>query len=344
MSDGLILFPEQASTSAEKVDALLAFLLGVSTVVTAIIATAILYFCFKYRRRPGAPRPPRILGSLRLELFWTALPLVFGLAMFVWGAKIYIFVSTPPPNALEVYVVGRQWMWKIQHATGQREINELHVPVGQPVKLILTSEDVIHSFFVPAFRIKCDAVPGRYASIWFEATKTGTFDLFCAEYCGTNHSGMVGRIVVQSPQDHQQWLGNRAEGSLALEGRKRFLHYQCTACHTGDALARAPLLEDLYMQPVPLRDGSSKIADENYLRESILVPDAKVVAGYEPIMPSFQGQIPEDELIELIAYLKTARRGQTPPRIDEAQPPRVEAKPEPGNKKPASQDRPEQRR
>ncbi len=331
MDAAFSLFPEQASTTAQRVDALLLFLLAVSAAMSALIAGLIVFFCVKYRRRPGDGPTPPIRGSLKLEAFWTAVPLVTGLVVFVWGADVFFFMNRPPRNAIEVYVEGRQWMWKLQHATGQREINELHVPVHQPVKLILTSDDVIHSFFVPAFRIKTDALPDRFTYAWFEATKTGTFNLFCAEYCGTNHSGMIGRVVVMQPEEFQAWLSRRAEGSLALEGRKRFLHYQCVACHSADALARGPILEDLYNQPVHLANGRTVIADENYLRESILRPDAKVVAGFEPIMPSFEGQIPEEELIQLIAFIKALPRGQTPSRIDQSAPPAV-VKPGPAPK------------
>lgn len=197
--------------------------------MTVLIAGAILYFAAKYRRRPDSGPTPRIDGSLRLELFWTAVPLVVGLVMFGWAMNVYLYIAQVPANAKEVYVVGKQWMWKVQHPGGQREINELHVPLGEPVKLILTSEDVIHSFYVPAFRIKVDVLPGRYVETWFQPTKTGVYHLFCAEYCGTGHSSMIGSVVVMEPRDFQTWLTNRAENSLALEGRKLFLKFQCVA-------------------------------------------------------------------------------------------------------------------
>ncbi|MEN6497687.1 MAG: cytochrome c oxidase subunit II [Thermoguttaceae bacterium] len=330
----ITLFPEQASTAAERVDALFWFLTAVSTVMTVLIAGAILYFAAKYRRRPDSGPTPRIDGSLRLELFWTAVPLVVGLVMFGWAMNVYLYIAQIPANAKEVYVVGKQWMWKVQHPGGQREINELHVPLGEPVKLILTSEDVIHSFYVPAFRIKVDVLPGRYVETWFQPTKTGVYHLFCAEYCGTGHSSMIGSVVVMEPRDFQTWLTNRAENSLALEGRKLFLKFQCVACHSADALARAPVLEGLYGSRVPLKDGREVIADEEYLRQSIVEPDAKIVAGYEPIMPSFKGQIEEEEIIKLIAFLKTLPPGGTPDRVDRAPPPEAErrATPEPQEK------------
>jgi cytochrome c oxidase subunit II len=224
-----------------------------------------------------------------------------------------------------VYVVGRQWMWKLQHPDGQREINELHVPVGRPVRLVLGSEDVIHSFFVPDFRVKQDAVPGRYTSMWFEATKPGRYRLYCTEYCGTDHSKMVGWVVAQDPADHQEWLSARADLSLAQRGRRRFLQLQCVTCHTGDSQARAPNLENVYNRPVRLQDGRTVLADENYLRESILNPRTKVHAGYEPIMPTFQG-ISEEELLEVVAFIKALKPGGTPPRNEDSSPPQSDPK------------------
>jgi cytochrome c oxidase subunit 2 len=315
------LFPDQASTSAQRVDALYFFLLGISGFFSLLIAGSIIYFAIKYRRRAAGHQTPRITGSLRLETFWTVVPFCIAMVTFVWGASVYFHLARSPDNALEIYVVGKQWMWKVQHPGGQREINELHIPIGQPVKLILTSEDVIHDFFVPAFRAKVDVLPGRYSHTWFQATKTGPYHLFCSQYCGTNHSGMIGWVIVQEPAEYQAWLDRHAEGSLALEGRKLFLKYQCVSCHSADARASAPVLEGLYRQPVRLQDGRTVIADETYLRESILKPDAKIVAGFEAIMPTFQGQIDEDEMIKLIAFLKSLQPGQTPPRIDDAEPP-----------------------
>jgi cytochrome c oxidase subunit 2 len=315
------LFPEQASTGAEAVDRLFFFILGVAGFFTVLIAWLVIRFSVIYRQRRPDERPPRIEGSLKLELFWTAVPLAIALFIFVWGVEVYFHLAQPPQDAMEIYVVGKQWMWKMQHPDGQREINELHVPVGQPVKLTMISEDVVHSFFIPAFRTKADVLPGRYTHTWFHATKTGRYHIFCAQYCGTNHAGMVGSIVVLEPAEYQTWLRSHAEGSMALEGRKLFLHYQCISCHANDAMARGPSLEDLYQREVTLRDGRRVLADETYLRKSIVNPDADVVAGFEPIMPSFQGQISEEELLKLVAFLKTLRHGQTPPRVDSAAPP-----------------------
>jgi cytochrome c oxidase subunit 2 len=212
-------------------------------------------------------------------------------------------------------------MWKFQHPEGQREINELHVPAGRAVKLLLTSEDVIHSFFVPDFRIHMDVLPNRYTSVWFNATRPGTYHLFCSQYCGTNHAGMVGTVHVLEPWEYQDWLHLHAEGSLALQGRKTFLKYRCVSCHSADGQARAPVLEELYGRRVPLRDGGTAVADDEYIRESIYYPGAKVVAGYENIMPTFKGQVSEEEVIELIAFIKSLRRGETPVRVEEFPPP-----------------------
>jgi cytochrome c oxidase subunit 2 len=312
------LFPERASVNAYRVDALFFFAVAVTGLMTLLVTVLIIYFGIKYRRRGEGQRTPRILGSLRLELFWTVSPLVVFAIMFWWGAKVFTAVALPPPGAMEVYVVGKQWMWKIQHQDGHREINQLHVPLGEPVKLTLTSEDVIHDFFVPAFRQKLDVIPGRYVSTWFQPTKVGTYHLFCSQYCGTNHAGMVGSVVVMRPADYQEWLNStHVEGSLALEGRKLFLKLQCVTCHSANFNARAPVLEELFGRPVHLADGRTIIADDAYLRESILYPRAKIVQGWEPIMPTFKGQVDEEDLIRLIAFIKSLPRGGTPMRTEE---------------------------
>lgn len=323
--DTVTLFPEQASTFAADVDALFTFTVAVSVLVSVLIAGLIVRYAIRYRRRPDAPPPPRIIGSTPLEITWTLATLAVFLMIFAWGAIVYFRMIQPPENALPIYVVGKQWMWKIQHPGGQREINELHVPVGQPVKLLLTSEDVIHSFSVPAFRMKRDVLPGRYVVAWFEANRPGTFRLYCNQFCGTDHSRMVGQVVAMEPTDYQSWLESRAEGSLALEGRKHFLKLQCVSCHgvAPDERPRAPILENLFGRTVALRDGRSIVADEMYIRESILDPRAKIAAGWEPIMPTFRGQITEEDLIPLVVYVKSLRPGQTPLRTEEAPPPNV---------------------
>jgi cytochrome c oxidase subunit 2 len=303
------------------VDALFLYITAVTLFFSLLIAVLVAVFAVKYRRRSEAERPRPIIGSTRLETFWSLVPLGIVLVMFFWGASLYFRLTHPPADALEVYVVGRQWMWKLQHADGQREINELHVPVGRPVRLLMTSEDVIHSFFVPAFRVKQDVLPGRYTMTWFQATKPGRYHLFCAEYCGTGHSYMVGSVVVQEPAEYEAWLAERAEGSMALEGRKLFLQLQCIACHSADAQAAAPVLESLYGRTVQLADGTSVVADEAYLRESILDPRRKVAAGYQPIMPTYKGQVGEEQLFQVIAFLKALGPGGTPPRVERTAPP-----------------------
>lgn len=310
-------FPEQASAYAEKADRLFFFLCATTGSVALLVTVLLLGFSWRYRRSRVGEGTPYIKGSIPLELFWTLSPLVVFVAMFAWGASVYSTLLHPPPDADEVYVVGKQWMWKLQHPGGQREINELHLPVNRAVKLTLTSEDVIHDFFVPAFRTKIDVLPGRYVSTWFLPTRTGTFHLFCSQYCGTGHAQMIGSVIVMEQAEYESWLDSHAEGSLALEGRKLFLKLQCVSCHSADARARAPVLEGLYGRTVYLEGGGSVVADDGYLRESILKPRIKVVQGWQPIMPTFKGQVNEEELIQLIAYLKSLRPGDTPPRTDE---------------------------
>src|SRR5262249_30641106 len=261
----LPLFPDQGSTLAPRVDNLFFFLCAVTGSVGLFITLLIIVFAVKYRRRSEGERTPRMTGSVKLELFWTLGPLCVFMVMFVWGASVYTAAVRPPDDATEIYVVGKQWMWKVQHPGGQREINELHVPVNQPVKLTLTSEDVIHDFFVPAFRTKVDVLPNRYVHTWFHATKPGRYHILCAQYCGTNHSAIVGEVVVMEQADYEDWLNGHAEGSLALEGRKLFLKFQCVTCHSADSRARAPVLENLYGREVRLRDGKTVVANEDYL-------------------------------------------------------------------------------
>ena len=243
-----------------------------------------------------------------LEITWTIIPLLITMVIFVWGASVFFAMSRPPAETLNIYVVGKQWMWKFQHLDGQREINELHVPVGRAVKLIMTSEDVIHDVFIPAFRTKADVIPGRYSHLWFEPTKAGTYNLFCAEYCGTRHSGMIGKVVVMEPDDYQTWLGGGAqEGSLASAGQKLFADLACNTCHRPDAQGRGPVLENLFGKTVALQQGGSVVVDEAYIRESIVNPAAKIAVGFQPIMPAFQGLVSEEGLLELIEYVKSLK-------------------------------------
>ncbi len=314
MLEKLGLFPVAASTHAARVDALYLFLVGVSSFFALLIATLIVVFAIRFRRRAEDERPMPIEGSLALELTWTIIPFCLAMVIFFWSARVFVALRTPPRNAIDVFVVGKQWMWKVQHLEGRREINELHVPRGQPVKLTLTSEDVIHSFYVPAFRIKQDAVPGRYTDEWFEATTPGTYHLFCAEFCGTWHSRMIGRIVVMEPADYQAWLSGGDAGagagsatSVAASGEALFHSLGCATCHRGEAGDLGPALAGIVGTKVRLQSGDTVEVDDGYLRESILNPQAKVVAGFRPVMPTFKGQVSEEDLLQLITYIKTLR-------------------------------------
>jgi cytochrome c oxidase subunit II len=290
---------------AGNVDALYIFLLVVSGMMCLLIFTCILVFAAKFRARPGHVAEQNE-GSIPLEITWSAIPFLVFMVIFVWGAAIFFKERTPPKGATEVYTVAKQWMWKFEHVEGQREINELHVPVGRDVKMIMTSQDVIHSFYVPAFRIKQDVLPGRYTTTWFHATKPGTYHLFCAEYCGTMHSGMIGDVVVMEPAQYEEWLGGgTAMGSLASTGKAMFTSLGCPTCHRFDTQGRGPNLTGIFGKPVLLDDGRTVTADENYIRESILVPGAKVVSGFKPIMPTFQGLVSEEQLNALVAYVKS---------------------------------------
>ncbi len=269
------------------------------------IAVFLIYSAWRYRRRDPNELPSQNALNIPAEVTWITLPAILFLAMFTFGTKLYFDVERPPDNAEDVYVVAKQWMWKTQHVGGQREINTLHVPVGRAIRLNMISQDVIHSFFVPAFRIKQDVLPARYTTIWFRAVKPGTYHLFCAEYCGTEHSQMIGWIYALEPKDYERWLGQGgAEGSLASTGEKLFHQFGCSNCHHFNGHGPGPDLEGLYLRPVELNNGETVIADETYIRESILKPAAKVVRGFRPIMPVFQGRMTEDEVVALIAYIK----------------------------------------
>jgi cytochrome c oxidase subunit II len=305
-------FPEQASKTAGQVDTLLVCLILVTGTITFGIAAVIIFFLAKYRKRVAADRTPPKSESLPIEVTWSVIPFFIFLGFFGWGAKIYFDESEVPNNAMEVHVIGKQWMWKLEHMQGKREINELHVPLGQTVKLMMTSQDVIHSFFMPAFRIKEDVLPGRYTTQWFKATKEGTYPIFCAQYCGTNHALMIGQVIVMTPTDFAAWLKTGRETmSVAQRGEQLFHSFGCSGCHAAQTAVRAPLLEGIYGSQVPLADGRIVHADERYLRDCILIPNTQVVAGFDPVMPSFQGRISEDDLFAIITYLKSI--GSSPP-------------------------------
>ncbi len=293
---------------AARVDALYLFLVVLTAFFTVLIAGLIIVYAVQFKRTTPDAIGARIHGGLVLEITWTVIPLLISLVIFVWGAQVFFAMSRPPDETLNVYAVGKQWMWKFQHLDGQREINQLHVPVGRAIKVMMTSEDVIHDLFVPAFRVKADVIPGRYTTIWFEPTKPGTYPLYCAEYCGTKHSGMIGEVVVMQPNDYQVWLaGGQREGTLAQAGEKLFTDMACITCHRADAQGRGPILQGLYGQTVPLASGGTAFVDEAYIRESILTPGAKVVNGFQPIMPTFQGLVSEEGLLQLIEYVKSLK-------------------------------------
>jgi len=310
MWKNLPLFPERASALAWQVDGLYFLLTAVSAFFTLLIFVLVFVFAVKYRRSVH-PHPVQIEGSLPLELMWTLIPLGICMVFFAWGSLIYFQEARPPKGAMEVYAVAKQWMWKFEYEGGQRDINQLHVPVGRDVKMIMSSQDVIHSFYVPAFRIKADVLPGRYTETWFHPTKTGTYHLFCAEYCGTDHSGMIGQVIVMEPAEYQAWMsGGNTTGSLVSNGEQLFQQLGCATCHRFDTQGRGPNLIGIFGKPVLLDDGRTVVADENYVRESILNPGAKIVSGFKPIMPTFQGQVSEENLMALVAYIKSLSQSQ----------------------------------
>jgi cytochrome c oxidase subunit II len=333
------LVPDQASMQAPWIDHLSLFVIAISVFFSVVMVFLLVYFGIRYRRRAEdeLANPTHVEHGITLETVWSLALLALFLFIFFWSADVYFAMNRPPENANEIYVVGRQWMWKIQHPEGQREINQLTLPVGEPVRVVITSEDVIHSFFIPAFRNKMDAVPGRYTFMWFTPSRIGEYHIFCAQYCGTEHSRMIGTVRVLSREDYQAWLsGPRADLSMATRGRQLFLKHQCIACHAGDTTARAPSLEDLYKREVTLDDGRKVIADENYIRESIRLPRAKIVAGWKPIMPQFDppdspndprdNRMSEAELQDIVAFIKTLKKGATPTRNERT--PAPDAKPE----------------
>jgi cytochrome c oxidase subunit 2 len=332
---GLPIFPAEASTMAGRVDALYFFLVAMSAFFIVLIGSLVLYFSIRYRRRSASAVGAKVSSALALELAWTLIPLALSMGIFVWASSLYYSMSAAPADALDIYAVGKQWMWKFQHLEGQREIDELHVPAGRAVRLTMTSEDVIHSFYVPEFRIKADVLPGRYTTAWFTPTKPGRYHLFCAEYCGTKHSGMVGSIYVMEPAEFEAWLGGGTGGeTLAASGQKLFADRACASCHRSDAEGRGPALEGLFGKAVKLSTGEVVTADEGYIRESILNPGAKITAGFQPIMPTFQGLLSEEQLLQLIEYIKSlgAKPGQAAGAAAEAPPPAVATKPAPPKK------------
>ena len=310
--NGFERFIAPASTGAHQTDALLLALTLISVTVIGGITLTMVVFAARWHEGHRAPRsegsPKR---NRKLEVVWIGVPLVGFLGIFLWAAILYHNLRTPPADALTINVVAKQWMWKIQHPDGQREINQLHVPAGRPVELVMTSQDVIHSFFVPAFRIKQDVLPGRYTNLWFNATRPGRYQLFCAEFCGTDHSRMLGTVIVMSPTEYSDWLAaNPGEGSLAMQGGALFREFGCSGCHGASSTVHAPDLAGLYGRTVHLSDGGAVRADTRYIRDSILLPNSQVVAGYESIMPSFEDQVSEEDVLKLVAYIRSLNPAQ----------------------------------
>jgi cytochrome c oxidase subunit 2 len=303
-------FPVEASTIAGNVDLLMAALISISCLLTSGVVALIAYFSIKYRRGNAVDRSNPTLSSNKIEFSWIFGLLILSVGTFTWATILYFRIFRPPENPLEIYVVGQQWMWKFQHTEGPREINELHIPKDRPIRVIMTSQDVIHSFYVPAFRVKYDVIPGRYTSIWFEPTKTGTFHIFCAEYCGTQHSEMIGSVIVMEQREYADWLSGVQVGApIAQSGEQLFSQLGCSNCHAPGTGNIGPSLVGLFGEPVPLQSGETVIADENYIRESILFPKRKIVAGYDPVMPSYEGQISEEQLLQLVEFIKSIGSG-----------------------------------
>lgn len=340
------LFPEQASSIAGQIDTLYFVLIGLALAFAVPIPFIILYFTIKYHRTAEADRSNLLINNLKLEVAWAIGPLILAMGIFFWSANMYASVyGQEPDGAIEIYVIGKQWMWQAQHPQGRRENNTLHVPVGVPVRLIMTSQDVIHSFYVPAFRVKRDILPGRYTTVWFEATEVGEYHLFCAEYCGTDHSRMRGTVVVMDIDAYQRWLGNEPEpviestapdnssniitdtvissgaprGSMAARGEEIFRQQECQSCHVSNGNGVGPSLVGLYDSRVQFQNGEIITADENYIRSSILDPQKWVLPGYPPVMPTYEGQLSEEELMQLIAYLKALSSSSAPEQPDQSE-------------------------
>jgi cytochrome c oxidase subunit II len=306
-------FPDEASNFAGNVDSLFSFILLTCLFFSVTVTLLVIFAAFKYKRKSEGEVGDTVEGNMAMEIGWTLLPLVIAIGIFAWGAVIYVNFRTAPKDTLDIYVIGKQWMWKLQQPNGRKEINELHVPLNRNIKLIMGSEDVIHDFYVPAFRVKMDVVPGRYNTLWFRPTKVGKYHFFCSQYCGTNHAIMGGWVTVQDPAEYAAWLSDEG-GDLnpVSAGEKLFTQLACVTCHIGNGTGRAPSLNGVYQGKVLLADGSTVVADEAYIRESILQPKAKIVAGYQPVMPTFQGLVTEEQILNLTAYIKSLQSQPVP--------------------------------
>src|SRR5688500_6302094 len=328
---GIPIFPDQASSFAMDVDALYFFVIAVSAFFALLVAVLVIAFGIKFHRRHAGEVGARIEGNLPMELLWSVIPTIISMVMFGWGASVYYHLRRPPDEAMHIYAVGKQWMWKFQHLEGQREINELHISAGRPIRITSSSADVPHSLYFPAFRTKMDAIPGRYTELWFEANTPGTYHIFCTEYCGTNHSGMIGSVTVLEPSQYQAWLQGGGEGgTLAQRGARVFESQACGSCHLESGQGRGPSLKDIVGKTETLQDGSTVVVDDAYLRESILTSQAKIVNGFQPLMPTFQGLISEENLVALIEHVKSLspNAATTAPAASPASPNATAGKPE----------------
>jgi len=326
MFSGIPLFPQQASTLAADVDALYLFIVAVTAFFGILTTVVVVYFAAKYRTDDPLKVGARIHGSIPLELAWSIIPFLISIVIFVWSANVFFDLVRPPDQTLEIYATGKRWMWKFQHLDGQNEINELHVPAGRAIKVTFTSEDVLHSLFFPAFRTKADAIPGRYSTVWFTPTIIGEHHLFCAEYCGTNHSGMVGKVIVMEPTAYEAWLSGNVTGStLVARGERLFGDLACNTCHLSDGRGRGPSLANKFGAAERLASGATVPVDEAYVRESILLPQAKLVDGYQPLMPTFQGLVSEENVMALVEYVKSLRAAR--PEASRAEAPEEHASP-----------------
>jgi len=305
MLSSIPIFPAQASTFAADVDKLYFLILAVTSFFAIAVVIFVAVFAIKYQDESGTQVGAPIHGSIPLELAWSFIPFVISIGIFAYATIVYFEIVRPPAETLQIYSTGKRWMWRFQHINGRAEINELHVPKGRPVKITFTSEDVLHDIYIPAFRVKADAIPGRYSEIWFEPSQIGDFHLFCAEYCGTKHSGMIGRVVVMEPRDYQAWLSGSDGQPLAVRGQQLFQQLACVTCHLNDGTGRGPSLAGVYGSKVELANGAGVVADDGYIRESILTPQMKLVSGFQPVMPTFQGLVNEEGVMSLIEYIKS---------------------------------------
>jgi len=305
MLSSIPIFPAQASTFAADVDKLYFLILAVTSFFAIAVVIFVAVFAIKYQDESGTQVGAPIHGSIPLELAWSFIPFVISIGIFAYATIVYFEIVRPPAETLQIYSTGKRWMWRFQHINGRAEINELHVPKGRPVKITFTSEDVLHDIYIPAFRVKADAIPGRYSEIWFEPSQLGDFHLFCAEYCGTKHSGMIGRVVVMEPRDYQAWLSGSDGQPLAARGQQLFQQLACVTCHLNDGSGRGPSLAGAYGSKVDLANGTGVTADDGYIRESILTPQMKLVSGFQPVMPTFQGLVNEEGVMSLIEYIKS---------------------------------------